>query len=110
MIEGNRQADEAAGERALEHRIPQGNRARIAQIEFRAVLVRRRLLRAHIDAVAADPRQQSERQKRHHRQPPAPKVVAQFSSAHVLDDSGQRCTICKGSASQKALVDWWRTP
>eukprot|EP00959_Pyramimonas_sp_CCMP1952_P215770 4513167-Pyramimonas_sp.AAC.1 len=79
-------------------------------VEHRATLVRQRLLRAHMDAIAADPRQLSGRQKKHHRPPPAPKVVAQFCSAHVLDDSGRQCKVCKGSASQKALIDWLRTP
>eukprot|EP00959_Pyramimonas_sp_CCMP1952_P072248 1509011-Pyramimonas_sp.AAC.1 len=74
MVEWNRLADTAAGEAAHEHRLPQEVRTRIAKAEYTAMLVRKRLLRAHVDAVAADPRPQEDRRKKHHKPPPAPKI------------------------------------
>eukprot|EP00959_Pyramimonas_sp_CCMP1952_P317292 6640860-Pyramimonas_sp.AAC.1 len=47
-------ADVAAGEAVTLARLPQGDRARVAQVEQRAFLVRMRLLRAAIDAMAAE--------------------------------------------------------
>eukprot|EP00959_Pyramimonas_sp_CCMP1952_P092805 1942080-Pyramimonas_sp.AAC.1 len=71
MWHGNHRADQLAGRAAQEHRVPAAVRARVAQHEKRAELVRRRLIRATMDATAADPRPRRESEKlRLH--PPAP--------------------------------------
>eukprot|EP00959_Pyramimonas_sp_CCMP1952_P389195 8154871-Pyramimonas_sp.AAC.1 len=63
MWHGNNRADQLAGLAAQAHRVPQDERTRVAQQEKRAELVRRRLLRATMDAMAADPRPRREAEK-----------------------------------------------
>eukprot|EP00959_Pyramimonas_sp_CCMP1952_P318497 6664376-Pyramimonas_sp.AAC.1 len=54
LVCGSAMADNVAGEAARMARLPKADRARVAQVEHRAFLVRMRLLRAAMDSMAAE--------------------------------------------------------
>eukprot|EP00959_Pyramimonas_sp_CCMP1952_P013250 279576-Pyramimonas_sp.AAC.1 len=54
LVLGNTAADELAGTAAKENRVPASVRSRIAQVEHKAILVRKRLLRPTLDAMVAE--------------------------------------------------------
>eukprot|EP00959_Pyramimonas_sp_CCMP1952_P359736 7532363-Pyramimonas_sp.AAC.1 len=84
LVVGNVVADALAGAAADAVRVAAPDRARVHQTEHMAMLVRRRLLRATLDAIEAEnglaPPVRRARKRR--RAPPAARLVAAFSTSH----------------------------
>ena len=104
---GNEAADEVASVAAREARLPQATRARVAQAENKASLVRARLLRANLEAAALEKRAPVKKKDR--RPPPSAASLSFFGSQHVFSADGRSCTRCHSCSSKACLTEWRKT-
>eukprot|EP00959_Pyramimonas_sp_CCMP1952_P098037 2049104-Pyramimonas_sp.AAC.1 len=109
MFIGNQVADTLAGVAASLVRVSQDTRTRIGKVEIEAGLVRKRLLRSTLEAMAASPSVPRARDQVKAPRPPAPSIVSVFESAHTLSESGRACVVCRSSASAAAATAWRRS-
>ncbi|CAK0860893.1 unnamed protein product, partial [Prorocentrum cordatum] len=88
VMQGNAVADAIAGVAANLVRLSTEARGRIACVEHTALLVRRRLLRATIDAIEAEGQSAKRKPRRARLVPPGQQAIAVLCTAHVLDGAG----------------------
>ena len=110
MLRGNAVADLLADIAAQEARVPAEDRARVQAAEVMASQVHWRLLRAALDAAAADGRRQRRAATKARQAAPAPRICAMFASAHQLAEDGRSCRACRCSSSDEAMTAWLQAP